>query len=172
MPDERCNGFEAVYQRHFGQVYGYVAYRLSPDLDAAKDVTQDVFVAAMDRWASYRGEGTPLAWLRGIARRKVSDHLRARTGKAHPLDPATLSQFDASLQTSSEDRAMVLARAMRSLPRKQAEMLEEKYLEGLSVRQIARARGTTEKAVECALSRARDALRKRFGALQSQGDMR
>jgi RNA polymerase sigma-70 factor (ECF subfamily) len=171
MPDENCNGFEAVYDRHFGQVFGYVAYRLSPDLDAAKDVTQEVFVAAMDRWDSYRGEGTPLAWLRGIARRKISDHLQGRLERARTLDPATLSQLATSSQTSVEDRAMVLAHVMRALPKKQAELLEEKYLEGLSVRQIAQARGMTEKAVECALSRARDALRQRFGAPQ-RGDAR
>ena len=167
MPDERCNGFETVYDRHFGQVYSYVAYRVSPDLDAARDITQDVFVAAIGRWDSYRGEGTPLAWLRGIARRKVSDHLRRRLRTARPLDPARLSQLATSSQTSSQDRAMVLAHVMRSLPSKQAQLLEEKYLEGLSVRQIAEARGMTEKAVERALSRARDALRRRFGALQS-----
>ena len=113
MADERCNGFEAAYDRHFGQVYRYVAYRLSPDLDAARDVTQDVFVAAMGRWDSYRGEGTPLAWLRGIARRKVSDHLRRRLRRPRPLDPGRLSELaTTSSQTSSQDRAMVLAHVM------------------------------------------------------------
>jgi len=46
-------------------------------------------------------------------------------------------------------------------------VLRAKYLEGLSVAEIASARGETPKAVESLLSRARQAFRKVY---QGQGD--
>ena len=70
--------FQAVFHRSFGEIYGYVAYRLAAGWDAAQDVTQDAFLAAWQAWNSYRGDGMVVSWLRGIARRKVADHLRAK----------------------------------------------------------------------------------------------
>jgi DNA-directed RNA polymerase specialized sigma24 family protein len=54
---------------------------------------------------------------------------------------------------------------MRELPVKYADLLEEKYLEGLSVADIARRRGESDKAVESNLSRARDAFRQAFARM-------
>ncbi len=81
MPEDKSESLEAVFDRHFDDVYGYVAYRLAPDLEAARDVTQEVFLAALRSWASYRGDGAVVSWLRAIARRKVADHLRLRGGR-------------------------------------------------------------------------------------------
>jgi DNA-directed RNA polymerase specialized sigma24 family protein len=54
------------------------------------------------------------------------------------------------------------------LPQDYANLLEEKYLDGLSVRQIAQRRGVGEKSVESALSRAREAFREKYERLQIQ----
>ena len=50
-------------------------------------------------------------------------------------------------------------------------ILREKYVEGYSVEELARLHGTSAKAVESLLSRARGAFRSAFKALQkdSQG---
>ena len=84
MPEGDAQSFQSVFDRWFGEVYGYVAYRLAPDRDAAQDVTKEVFLAAWKSWDSYRGDGVVLSWLRGIARRKVADYLRARATRCVP----------------------------------------------------------------------------------------
>jgi RNA polymerase sigma factor (sigma-70 family) len=83
MSDGSLDGFAAVFESCFDQVYGYVAYCLAPDLDVASDLTQDVFLAALRSWHSYRGEASALTWLRSIARRKIADHYtdQARQGR-------------------------------------------------------------------------------------------
>jgi RNA polymerase sigma-70 factor (ECF subfamily) len=134
-----------------------VAYRLSPDLEAAADVTQEVFLAAVKGWKGYRGDGSPLTWLRAIARHKVADHLRARLRRPAQLSPEALPA--AVPEEEAGRRATLIAGVMRSLPDGYAELLEEKYLEGLSVGQIARHRRSSEKAVESSLTRARRAFR-------------
>jgi len=150
---------EAVFDRHFDDVYGYVAYRLAPDRQAAEDVTQEVFLAAIEHWDSYRGDGAVLSWLRGIARNKVADRLKQQYAIDGRNEPCNLSQM-AVIVDAAKQHVTALTAAMASLTPETAELLEEKYLEAMSVRQIAIRHGRTEKAVESALSRARSSLRR------------
>ena len=172
MPEEKPESLEAIFDRHFDDVYGYVAYRLAPDLEAARDVTQQVFLAALRSWASYRGDGAVVSWLRGIARRKVADHLRLRGRRDCQADPEALSQLAQAGDVGPPRRAFLLGQVMRTLPPGYVELLEEKYLEGLSVRQMARKHGRTAKAIESALSRARQMLKNTFLRQEAQEEHR
>ena len=163
--------FQAVLDRCFDEVYGYVAYRLAPDRDAPQDVTQEVVLAAWQSWDSYRGDGPVLSWLRGIARRKVAEHLRAKIGRRNFAEVEDIAAPAASADACAEEQTLLLAQVMRRLPPDYVELLEEKYLEGLAVREIARKRGRTEKSIESALSRARDMLRSTLKRLQTHEEI-
>jgi len=166
---------ETVFDRHFDDVYRYVAFRLAPDHQAAQDVTQEVFLAALEHWSSFRGDGPVLSWLRGVARHKVADRLRRNSEREYPTDTQALSQLTARGDAEPERRATLLARALAALSDEQVELLEEKYVAGWSVRQIAARCGRTEKAVESALSRARAAFKDaylRWQALEEDEDER
>jgi len=166
MPSQNLNSFKAVFERHFDEVYGYVAYRVAPDLEEAKDLTQEVFLAALKAWGTYRGDASPLTWLRSIARRKIADHFMARAQQNSAKGAVSLTNV-MNGHSDLDEGAAILSRAMRQLPLDRVELLEEKYLEGRSVRQIANQRGISEKAVESALSRAREALRDQFLRFQA-----
>lgn len=165
MPKQSSRDFRAALERHFEAVYGYVAYRLEPDVEAAADVTQEVFLAAFRAWPDFRRNGPALHWLRAIARRKVADHFRERArreaalARRHQNDPP-------SPPADQAGEATLIAAVMKSIPPEYAELLEEKYLDGLSARQIARRRGKSEKAVESALARARQAFRQHHDRLR------
>jgi RNA polymerase sigma-70 factor, ECF subfamily len=168
MPTDSSVSAQDAFEEHFGDVYGYVAYRLAPDLHAAEEVTQDVFLAAIEGWGSYRGDGQVLSWLRAIARRKVADHFQQRARRTGQAELDADAEVAASAAPETTDRVVLLAQAMRSLPPEYAEVLEEKYLEGLSVRQMAQQRSRTEKAIESVLSRARELLRSTFLRLEKR----
>ncbi len=170
MPNTAKRNFEKVFDQHFEEVYSYVAYRVSPDREAAKDLTQEVFLAALKSWKSYRGDGPALTWLRSIARNKVADHFRKLAAGSWRTE-IDLDQFADGFTSSAsgrQDQAALVSLIIRRLPHDYAELLERKYQEGLSVKQIARLRKTTEKAVESALTRARDSFRKVFEQLQNR----
>jgi RNA polymerase sigma-70 factor (ECF subfamily) len=167
VTNDSARDFASVFERHFADVYGYVAYRLGGDAASAGEVTQEVFLAALRSWASYRGDGAPLTWLRAIARRKVVDHFRARTRRGARVDLDGLAARPAERVEATRHAALVAA-VMRSLPDRDAELLEEKYLDRLSLREMAGRRGRTEKAVESALSRARERFRQSFRRLKSR----
>jgi len=153
--------FQGIFEAHFESVYGYVAYRVMPDAAAAADITQDVFLAAVRTWPSFRHNGSILTWLRAIARRRVADHFRSRRRTAGLVEADV-----AAPETETVDRSRAVARAMRRLPVRYVELLEAKYLDELSVEAIARERRETPKAVESALTRAREAFRQHFNRLQ------
>ncbi|HUU59725.1 MAG TPA: sigma-70 family RNA polymerase sigma factor [Phycisphaerae bacterium] len=171
MGENQPADFQDILDRHFDRVYGYVAYRLAPNVEAAGDITQEVFLAAFKNWNGYRGDGSPLTWLQGIARRKVVDHFRALAAGKARFQADGLELAASPDRTERQERALLTSQAMRSLPADQARLLEAKYLEGLSVRRIARQRGTTEKAVESALGRARRAFRDNFRKLQADKEI-
>jgi len=171
MPAGNVDSFQSVFDRCFVALYGYVAYRLAPDRDAAQDVTQEVFLAAWQGWGSFRGDTAVLSWLRAIARRKVADHLRVTIARRNGANVDGLGDLAASDQSDRDERTLLLAQVMRSLPAEYVELLEEKYLEGLPVRQMAKKRARTEKSIEWALSRARDMLRSTFQRLRAQEEI-
>ena len=156
---------EELLDRYFEHVYAYVSYRVAPYREAARDLTQDVFLEACASLASLQDAGTALLWLRAIARTRVARHFRS--AMARPPEILTpveaLADFPAADPAADHDecreRVVQVSQVMRSLPDDYAEVLEQKYLEGFSVLTMAQRRGQSAKAVESLLTRAREAFR-------------
>jgi RNA polymerase sigma-70 factor (ECF subfamily) len=165
---------EELFQRHFDGVYRYVAYRVAPDLETARDITQEVFLAAFEQLDGYRGDASSLTWLRSIARHKVADHFRGGAGNATARheDPEALNTASDPTASARQAQAALVSLAMRHLPDHYVEALEEKYIEGLSVSDMAAKRQMSEKAVESVLSRAREAFRTAFEKLRTREEGR
>ena len=170
----RSDAMGAVVERHFEAVYAYVAYRVAPDREAAADITQDVFLAAGRAIERFRGDASMLTWLRSLARRKVADHYRTRGRQQRAMQTYQAMLVEASPAGREDNGAEAtgrVSRTMQQLAEEQVELLELKYLERRSVREIAVERGQTEKAVESALSRARAAFREVYqGFLEAEED--
>ena len=167
MAQEEPRDIGVLFDRHFSAVYGYVAYRVAPDTEAARDITQEVFLAAVRGLPAGLNDGAVVAWLRSVARNKTADYFRAhRDALAFEVDAREPQEKPAG--SPAQEQATLVSLVMRRLPRHYADLLEDKYIEGLSVREIAQRAESTEKAVESALSRAREAFREAFAKLQSQ----
>lgn len=158
---------ETLYERYLPSVWRYAFAQLAGHVAAAEDVVSETFLAAVRQVARLRPEGGSVGgWLIGIARHKVGD-VRRRRGRVRtgpvPDEPARDDDADgpAAPLEAAETRAQVAA-VMDGLPDDQRQALEWKYLDGLSVRDIARRLGRTEKAAETVLYRARNAFREAF----------
>jgi RNA polymerase sigma-70 factor (ECF subfamily) len=155
---------------HADAVYGYVRHRLIPRADLVDDVVQEVFLAAWDSLASFRGESSLRAWLLSIARHKVEDYYRRRLREPSPLEndedpldskvPAVDPQVDGLIDRSRLENK--IAEILANLPETYGLILLWRYWEKRSARDIAVTIGRTEKAVERLLARARAQFKKKW----------
>jgi RNA polymerase sigma-70 factor (ECF subfamily) len=100
-----------------------------------------------------------LQWLRGIAANVIRNLLRRqRLRQSDPLDEAN-PRAARPADSDALERSEWIARTLDALPERQEAVLRAKYLEQMSVAQIAGAWGESEKAVESLLTRARAAFR-------------
>lgn len=145
---------EVLFEEHFDAIFRFVSRRL-PDPDDAKDVTAEVFAAALAGKAPRKV--SPRCWLYGVARRKVADAYRKRR-RIEPLSPDLADRSD---MTS----ALAVRRAIEALPPDQRDAFLLQTLEDLSVEEIAQVMVRSRTSVKALLQRAREALRRDYGLL-------
>lgn len=155
------NRFAELYEDNFERVYAYVARRVG-SRDAAQDVTAEVFHAALANLGNYQWRGVPFAvWLFRIAANAISDrwHSAARErGKPLPDEPA---HADVSIE-EVEERAL-LFRLVGKLPAEQRRVVQMRFAEEKSIREIAVALRRTEGAIKQLQFRALETLRAQVG---------
>jgi len=121
----------------------------------AEDVTQDTFVAALQRISTYDPAQALGPWLRAIARNRAIDLLRRRARAPEPeLAPSQSAEALAIEHLEAERVRAALAR----LPDRDRAMIVLRYWEDLPVDAVARTLGMREGAVRVALMRARRTL--------------
>ena len=145
------------------RVYAFVAYRLGDGPDA-EDVTNDTFERALRYRDSYdRRKGEPITWLLGIARRCIDDTLSNRLPFAEPPELEAPGHEEDSL------RKLELNRALAALSERDQELLALRYGADLSARQIAELLEQKTNAVEVALHRALERLRRQLERGEAPG---
>lgn len=152
----------ALYDRALPQVYGYLFSRCG-DEATAEDLTSEVFLAAVDALRRHAVPNLTIAWLVGVARHKLVDHWR-RTGReerkleavAGATDDADEVDWDARL-----DADRVQATLERLGPHHRSALVL-RYLDGLSVPEVAELLDRTVHATEALLVRARAAFRRSY----------
>jgi RNA polymerase sigma factor (sigma-70 family) len=156
------DAFEAFYRQHVEEVQRFVARRVD-DPYLAADLTADVFLAAIEAAQGYRPSlGTPVAWLFGFARnvvaaeRRRSSRERRATGRipaAELIQPEDLAGLHRRIDAQAEARRLYLA--MDRLAPSERAVLELVALDGLTVRESARALAIRPAAARVRLYRAR-----------------
>jgi RNA polymerase sigma-70 factor (ECF subfamily) len=150
-----------LYDHYVGEVYAFVAVRLR-DREAAEDMTQAIFLRAVQSLASCKEDAAFPGWLFAIARNSVTDHFRAARFRPESLqesyeheDP-DLTPEEVALQ---RDDARVLAVARERCLSQGERELFDLLLTDLNDKQIAQALGRSHGAVRVAHHRLMTKLR-------------
>ena len=152
---------------HLPSVWRFVYVRVNRDRHLAEDIVGETVLALVRAAAADTEIANPLAWLRSVASNKLRDHFRAVARVQHHIDRVarntdSADENDAPRQQELSERRTEVLRAMDELPDQQRVALEWKYVDKVSVREIAGRLETTEKAAESILFRARRAFRERL----------
>jgi len=162
--------FTQLYEEHFNKIYRYVALRIGNKTEA-EDITQQVFLKALQSISSFRWRGIPFsAWLFRIAHNQVVDYLRKKTKQATvPLDESTVSVIS-NPQLLVEQRLDIeqLLSATKRLTPTQREVISLRFAGELPIAQVAKIIGKSQGAVKALQHSAIVALRKALSAKLEQ----
>ena len=148
--------FVDLYDRHFHRIYGYVIRRTGSRAEA-EDITSAVFERALTNLPRFEWRGVPfVAWLYRIAANAIADR-RKQTERDSPDPPPDVPDDRESEEI--ERRAMIFDLIER-LPDVQRRVIEMRFVEEKSIREIAGALDRSEGAVKQLQLRALENLRK------------
>lgn len=169
--------FEQFFEAYFHAVYRFALARVGQETELAKEIAQATICTAIEKLATYRGEAALFSWLCSICRFEISGHFR-RERRSPPqvelVEDGPVRAILESLPAGLDDPESALLRREVSrqvhvtvdhLPPHYGQVLEWKYSDGLSVKEIAARLGTSPKAAESLLTRARQAFRDGFASL-------
>ena len=157
--------FGRLFDHYHLQVYRYVVSRVRSPSDA-EDLTQLVFVKALEALPRYESRGIPFGgWLFRLARNAVIDHVRTRhehADLAASVDQAGRDAGPDELAVHRQDIEAVRS-ALSALTEDQRDAIALRFFAGLSAREAAEAMGKQEGTVRGLQFRAIAALRRQLG---------
>ena len=184
--DQRA--FDSFFEDNFARLYRFAIARMPDDPHAARDVVQVVLTKAMQNLHSYRAESALFTWLCAICRNELSDWLaRNARYREHivltedfPDVQAAVDSFQAPDSSNPEqnfartERIRLIQVALDRLPAKYGNVLEWKYVEGRSTKEIAQQLELGTEATQSLLARAKRAFAEVYStmttALESDGN--
>ena len=167
--------FDEFFAGYFPRLYRFALARLGGNEDASEEIVQRVLIRALARLQTYKGEAALLTWLCALCRREIAGW-HEREGKVREVSffddrPQMRAALDALAAVHADDPEAAFRRREMSalvqltldhLPGRYGDVLEWKYIQELSVDEIADRLGVGYKAAESLLTRARAAFREGF----------
>jgi len=167
-----ARAFDRFFDENFARLYRFALTRLSDDPDAAREVAQISLTRALRKLHTYRAESALFTWLCAICRNETSDWL-AKQGRYREHIvltedfaeiQAAVDSFHAPEQMSPDRpyRRVELLRliqvALDKLPARYGDVLEWKYIEGHSIKEISARLDIGPEATQSLLARAKRAF--------------
>jgi len=157
--------FETFYQQELKAVIG-LAYALSGSRMIAEDLAQDAFLAAHKNWDRVSHYDKPQAWVRRVVANMSVSLFRRKMREAKALSRMRGDDAVIPALPAPDDEFW---RAVRSLPKRQAQAIALHYLEDLSVADIADILDCAEGTVKVHLHKGRKRLADRLGLEVGEG---
>ena len=156
-----------TYDRYVTVSYSFIVHLVAGDRVLAEELHQETWLTAMSAIEQFApGRGEFRSWLFGIAKKRVTLHFRQATSRRvqgfhEERDRQAVSAGDLlPLDVIEEvERADAVRAALFDMDTSAREVLVNKYVDSLSVAEIAERVGKSPKAVESMLTRARQRLR-------------
>lgn len=168
--------FGQVYEAYYLRVYRYAAARAGQGAEA-EDIAQEVFLKALSSLHKFKFTGPPFAaWLFRIAHNLIIDRARhakaaaaATSGPPASLDDALAVPGDQDVEQQALQSLDVeaLRAALEKVTTLQRQVVELRFIAGLSLAETAAVMGRKENAVKALQHSALNALRRVLAPIAS-----
>ncbi|MDW3180025.1 MAG: sigma-70 family RNA polymerase sigma factor [Acidimicrobiia bacterium] len=152
----RRDGLAALFDAESPGVFGFLLLRCGSRA-LAEDLMAETFAQASGLFSKGRGHEVTASWLRTVARRRLIDHWRRQGTAREGL--AKLAQATKPSPAPDTDPDGRVEMALNAMSDRQRAVLVLRYLDGFSTSEVAEAIGSSYKATESLLGRARAAFR-------------
>ncbi len=164
-----------LVRRHYRSIYLFFFSKVGPDI--AQDLTQTVFERLLEKPDDFRGDATVRTYLFGIARWTLVHHHRKHRAHAEAFDPQ-IDPLDVAEDVISmtsmlgaRREEVLFVRGMRELALDDQLVLELKYYDGMTVRELAAVFETPRATMADRVARARDRLAEAIGHLEGSAKL-
>lgn len=165
LREQQPEAVQYLTEYYLPSIWRFVYVRAHGDAHLAEDITSETVLSLITAAEQEAVLESPIAWMRSVAHRKLMDHFRAAKRVKHLIERVKTTQTgvdsnDAVTQELNQERREGVRQVMGDLSEQHRLALEWKYIEKLSVREMADRWETSEKAVESILFRARREFRR------------
>jgi RNA polymerase sigma-70 factor (ECF subfamily) len=159
---EDPRGFEPLYNKYYEQIFRYIYQRMD-DKELAFDVTSQVFLKALNNIHRYEYRGVPFAsWLYRIAKSELYQSFRDKKAR-RTVNVESMHIFE-MIEDFEEDRTeenrKILLDAIKTLKEDEVQMVEMRFFEKRSFREIGEILEITENNAKVKAHRVIKKLRK------------
>lgn len=134
-----AKAFQALYEEFYEAIYYFIAARVDYESDT-DDICSQTFLKAMINLPKYRFKGLPFsAWLYRIAINEVNLFYRAtKKSRAIIIDEEAIPEMIVETESSYDQQSIdLLIQSIHHLNPTEVELLELRYFEKRSVREVA-----------------------------------
>lgn len=161
-PRQPAEAFQPFYEREYRGLVALAA-SLIGDRSMAEDIAQDALLAAYNRWREVGGLESPIGWTRRVVINKSVSLIRRRMAEVRAVVRlGSRAKIDSVYESDAD-----FWRLVRSLPRRQAQVVALHYVSDLTVADIAATLGCQEGSVKASLFKARKNLMHRLEAAEN-----
>ncbi len=166
--------FTRMYNENFDYVFSFIFTRTSCDAQITEEIVQETFTSAWLAHDKFQHKSRYRTWLCAIAKNKLFEHYRKKISqeKKQLSEIDNLEEYADDFQIDStvlnfETKTQV-QEALKRLNSIYRYSLIMKYIDGYSVREIARQLNRTEKAIDGVLQKAKNNFIKEYLKLEKR----
>ena len=156
--------FKHLYDKYYMNIFLFI-YRRTDDEDLAADITQQVFLKAIQSINKYTYRGLPFsAWLYRIASNEVIQYFRDNSKqRVISLDKTDIAEMmEDAAHTNDTEKMEQLFIAMKKLKHEELELIEMRFFEKRSFKEIGDIKEMTENNAKVKVYRILDRLKSFF----------
>ncbi|MCX7544700.1 RNA polymerase sigma factor [Marinicella gelatinilytica] len=175
----QTQAFNTFFDSYHSKLFRFILGRVDGDHDLAMDLAQETLCKALDNLKDYRAEAALFTWMCQIARSFIYAHFSKQKRRRrhvvpmaeHPsirkvlLTIADGQETQPELQLHNQQIQQLIEEVLDHLPNNYGDLLTWKYIDELSVAEMAERANTTMVAIQSALARARQSFQQAFTAL-------
>ena len=153
-----------LFDRYHRRLFNFLA-RMTPDREAAEDLTQNVFLRMLKYRNSYREGAKFQSWIFQVARNVFADHYQEVKSK-RVVKMETLPDKSDEVTPDWEHQEQLLHQSLQRLPEDQRELLVMTRFQHMKYEEVADIMNTSVTNIKVKVHRAINKLREHYFELE------